>query len=188
MKSVNYGGNNTRIQVHTPDPHALATAITTFIPTPSLITEKDTKIVLDYDGKKRYERAKEAMTIIQTMIENGIIAYYDPNNPLYAYTATKHRVNGITQSLDYVNTSYPDGAPIPGVPGSEDGDYSYSSSSGSSGNSSGVKWNANYLNQLAEQSEAENQEKRKKIIIISIVAVAIVGFIVLAILKKKGKI
>lgn len=183
MTGVNYGGNHTRIQVHTKKPHDLALAIRTFIPTPSMITEKDTKIVLDYDGKGRYDNARKAMDTITAMIEHGPITYYSPDNPLYAYTQDDYLVPGITKSIDFVNTSYGKDDPNPGSPGNKDG---YGNADGST--DSGVKYNADYLNQLDAQSEAEKQAKKKKIIIISIIGVAIVGFIVLAILKKKGKI
>ena len=183
MDRVTFGGNHSRVQVHTTDPAALKDLITFFV-SPKKITTKNGKLVLDWDGRGAIRAGEAAKSKLETMISHGIIAYYSPENPLYAYTADDYLVPGITQSLNYVNTSYKEGDQTPGAPGSKDG---YGSADGSS-TSSGVKWNADYLTQLAEQSEAEKSAKKKKITIISIVAVAIIGFIVLAILKKKGKI
>lgn len=137
-------------------------------------------ITLGYGtGENASSLRDAARAKVEKMLKHGIIAYYGTDNPLYAYTKDGYLVEGITKSLDYVNTAYDEADKDLNLGGKDDKDAHNSPDRE-------TYLNKDYLKN--ENEDAKKQERKKRIIIISIVAVAIVGFIVLAILKKKGKI
>lgn len=140
-------------------------------------------ITLVFPSQKARDAAR---TKVEKIIEKGPITYYDSSNPLYAYTADGTRVEGITESYNYGNTVYETNGNSGENSGGNSGTPTGESYSGTTGE--GYRYSTDVENAIAAQSEDEKKEKKKKIIIISIIGVAIVGFVVLAILKKKGKI